>query len=204
MKFVLNQQNVDRIIEGCLERLDVPGSVFLLPTETVYGLCCAADDMQARERIYRMKKRDGRKPMQLLVSDISCLTEEGITVFPALSKVCSAFCPGPITVVVETNKGRSVGFRVPEHWFFNRLLQVYKRPIAATSANLSGEPPCLTVDDALVKFADPPDIVVDNGAIAANSMASTVVKLTPDNVEILREGPVSLVAIRKALDQSAC
>ena len=42
------------------------GGVVIFPTDTVYGIGCNPYDENAIERIYRIKKRDGKKPLPVL------------------------------------------------------------------------------------------------------------------------------------------
>lgn len=194
---------VTHLIESCIETLtERSGAVLLLPTETVYGLCCDASDQAARERIYSLKERDRGKPMQLLVDCIERLDGYGLEFCDSLQRLCRAFCPGPLTIVVDTVGGSGkIGFRIPSHPFMLALLREWSRPLAATSANLSGEPPCLSVDVALAKFAETPDIVVDAGVLEPESLASTVVELGRSGYRLLRTGPIREDEIRRVLSQ---
>ena len=64
--------------ERAVEVLRRPGSVVLLPTETVYGLVCRAEDRDAVERIYALKDRDFSKPLSWFVFDWRTLGRFGV------------------------------------------------------------------------------------------------------------------------------
>jgi L-threonylcarbamoyladenylate synthase len=173
--------------------------VLLVPTETVYGLVCDAAHEAARAKIYEMKRRPASKLLTLFFAS----REAAETAFPAMpetaKRFAAAFCPGPVTLVVPDGDAFT-GFRIPDHPALLKLLAAYGRPLASTSANLSGQPPAHTVDEALKSLAIPPDGVLDGGAIPPDSAASTVIKVERDGAwSILRPGPVSEEMLLAAL-----
>jgi len=173
--------------------------VLLVPTETVYGLVCDAARDAARAKIYEMKRRPASKLLTLFFASVSA-AEAAFPGMPETAKrFAAAFCPGPVTLIVPDGEAFT-GFRIPRHPELLRLLAAYGRPLASTSANLSGEPPSHTADEALASLALPPDGVLDGGPIPPDSEASTVVKIGRDGAwSILRSGPVSEEMLRTAL-----
>ena len=169
-----------------------PGAVALVPTETVYGLVCDWNDKAARARIYELKHRAENKPFAAFVPNLESLPPE-VDVLPlAARKICEAFCPGPVTLVVPDKNGSTFGFRIPDHPFILKLLREYGGALASTSANLSGAPAALSVDEALESIDGEPEIAVDGGVLPADSKASTVILVNVDSTwRILRPGPVS-------------
>lgn len=178
------------------------GGVLLVPTETVYGLVCDAASESGIAKIYEMKHRPSSK---LLTSFVDSAETMLAALPPQPAMVASfvhAFCPGPITLVVPDGDVYS-GYRIPDHPWLLELLKRYKRPLASTSANLSGQPPAHTVEEALQSLAEMPDLVIDNGPIDASSKPSTVVQIFADGTwKILRPGPISADMLEHAL--SAC
>ena len=173
--------------------------VLLVPTETVYGLVCDAAHEAARAKIYEMKRRPASKLLTLFFAS----RKAAEIAFPAMpetaKRFAAAFCPGPVTLIVPDGD-TFTGFRIPDHPALLRLLAAYGRPLASTSANLSGQPAAHTVDEALESLAIPPDGVLDGGAIPPDSTASTVIKVERDGAwSILRPGPVSEEMLRAAL-----
>ena len=173
--------------------------VLLVPTETVYGLVCDASHEAARVKIYEMKRRPASKLLTLFFAS----REAAEAAFPAMpetaKRIAAAFCPGPVTLIVPDGDAFT-GFRIPDHPALLKLLAAYGCPLASTSANLSGQPPAHTVDEALASLAIPPDGVLDGGAIPPDSAASTVIKVERDGVwSVLRSGPVSEDMLRAAL-----
>lgn len=199
MKVLRSQNSADLplIIGDCARMLSEKGTVLLLPTETVYGFMCRWDDQQARERIYRMKRRDSGKPFQMLASSIAQAEKEGL-VFEGEAKLISEkFFPGAMTLVVKNRNGGTTGLRIPDHQLTLELIKKLDSPLAATSANISGEPAALTLEDALKNIEILPDIAVDVGKIEAG-IASTVVDATSIPFKILRQGPIKEAEIRRA------
>jgi L-threonylcarbamoyladenylate synthase len=188
-----------KLAKECVALLKKEGSVLLLPTETVYGLMCAYGDASAQKRIIEMKRREASKHFQILVSSLESL--DGVAqIDDSAKRLVDTFCPGPLTIVVKSTGGLStVGFRIPACKFMLELLKAFGRPLVATSANLSGNPPASTLDDALKDLASEPDLAVDAGEIEKGGTASTVVDLTGEKPRILRNGSIREAEILKAL-----
>jgi len=177
------------------------GGVIVLPTETVYGLACRWDDAAARERIYALKRRPSNKLLQMLAADLPQAAAFGVAVTPPLERLAAAFWPGPLTAVAPaTGAWPTIGLRLPDHPFVQALLREGGLALAATSANLSGEPPATTLADAIVHLDGAPDLAIDGGAISVTGgRASTVVSLLNETPALLREGTLSLADINHAL-----
>ncbi len=173
--------------------------VLLVPTETVYGLVCDVSHEAARAKIYEMKRRPASKLLTLFFGSREAV-EAAFPAMPETAKrFAAAFCPGPVTLIVPDGDAFT-GFRIPDHPALLRLLAAYGRPLASTSANLSGQLPAHTVDEALASLAISPDGVLDGGAIPPDSAASTVIKVERDGAwSILRPGPVSEEMLQAAL-----
>lgn len=179
------------------------GGVVLAPTETVYGLICAFDDMQARERIYALKHRPAEKLLAAFLPDLSFV--ERFAPFPSgpARRIAQRFMPGPVTLVLPDGKGSTFGFRIPDHPFILSLLKRVRIPLASTSANRSGSPAALDVPGALASLDGEPDLSVDGGAIPTGSLASTVIRVEQSGAwRILRPGPVTEEMLRTFLEKT--
>lgn len=176
-----------------------PGSVLLVPTETVYGLVCRWDDPAGRARIYELKHRSENKPLAAFIPSVEALPEEAVLP-EAARKLAAVFCPGPVTLVVPDKSGGTFGFRIPDHPFIRELLAAFGGALASTSANLSGQPPARNVADGLRSIDGEPELAVDGGALPPDSPASTVIRVFADSSwKILREGPVTAEQIRRVV-----
>ena len=191
----------DAALDFCLEALERPGCVLLVPTETVYGLVCSWHDAAARARIYQLKHRSENKPFAAFLPSVEAVFS-CIPLLPDAARIfAETFCPGPITLVVPDGTGSTFGFRIPDHPFVLRLLKTYGAPLASTSANRSGMPAALSIDEALETIDGEPDVAVDGGELTPGSQASTVVQVNHDSSwKILREGPVTVKMLENALE----
>lgn len=196
----LDNHNIAELAEKCAELLSSqPGAVVLVPTETVYGLACRSSDRSAVERIYCMKDRDFSKPMQIFVKDTEALKTTGAMLSPLAEKISAAFCPGPVTIIIPNRSGGKTGFRIPDHPFILKLMDSIDFALSATSANLSGKPNAMNVEDALSQLDGEPDIVIDAGRLPEGAMASTVIEVIGETFKILRSGPVTEAMISEAV-----
>jgi L-threonylcarbamoyladenylate synthase len=145
-----------------------------------------------------MKKRSSAKPFQMLASSIGQAEKEGLILDGEAREIAEKFFPGPLTLVVKNRDGETTGLRIPNHIFILELLEKIDSPIAATSANISGEPAALTIEDALKNLDSRPDIAVDSGIIETGA-ASPVVDASSSPFKILRTGPIEEKEIRDAI-----
>jgi len=198
-KFDLRTDEITEIVNSCIEILKRPGTVLLIPTETVYGLVCRWDDKAAVERIYELKGREKAKPLALFVDSVGTLKKFDFHLNENAEKLASKLCPGALTIVVPASAGETLGFRIPDHPFVLKLLRELGFPLASTSANRSGEPNALNVNDALTMLDGEPDVVIDDGAIPPGRQASTVVMALEKELKILRPGPVSETQLNSAI-----
>ena len=173
------------------------GELILLPTETVYGLGADSAIPAAVERLSAVKGRLREKPFQWLIATASFARENSTGWDPRAEKLAGAFWPGPLTLVVP-NDGEFIGWRVPRHDWLLDLLVELGRPLIASSANASGQPPYAVFEPAYREFATIVDIAVDGGKLPV-AVASTVVILEPGGIRITREGAIPAGEIQRAL-----
>lgn len=188
----LTESGVDAAADAVLEALAGPGAVVLLPTETVYGLVCRADDAAARQRIYDLKDRDASKPLGWFVADWRMLAGYGVRLEGLPEQLAVRHCPGPITIIAPRQDGGTTGFRVPDHPLVLAVLRRIGCPLAQTSANHSGHPNALTVQAALAELSGDAALAVDGGPIAPDALASTVVDATGKEPRVLRRGALRI------------
>ena len=178
-----------------------------VPTETVYGLACALNDI-AVERLLKAKGRDAGKGITLLVDDLD--DAAGLIVAsPAATRLAAGFWPGPLTLVVPLQPGvvlpyavtggsQTVGLRVPDQAFTRRLARVVG-PLPLTSANRSGEPDSRDVAGVQAAVGAEVEVIIDGGR-APGGVPSTVVSLAADGSwRILRAGPITDGDLARAL-----
>ncbi|HEV7529153.1 MAG TPA: L-threonylcarbamoyladenylate synthase [Solirubrobacteraceae bacterium] len=188
------------------------GGIAVLPTDTVYGVCCDPDDAAAAQRLYELKGRPPARPAAVMFFAL----EYAVRALPELSyferRALEALLPGPVTVLLENRASRflpacrsdpsTVGLRVP--WLPESLhtLCEIAEPVMQSSANISGESDARTLDEVPLALRDGADVVLDGGTLPGT--ASTVVDMrdyeASGSWHVLREGPLAAEAVRELLD----
>lgn len=185
------------------------GALVIYPTDTLYAIGCCALDGDALMRLREAKGREADKPLPLIVADVAqarSLAER----WPAEAQhLAEAFWPGPLTLVVPAAStlpiellagATGVAVRVPASDVARALARI-AGPLVATSANLAGEAPCVTVQLALRSFPLA-RLAFDVGPL--DGAPSTMVDLTDPvrDFRILREGRIDRALIERALRRS--
>lgn len=166
-----------------------------MPTETVYGVAADPWVAGALENLCRVKGRSWDKPIARLAKDIDQVRRDGALLDKRALALAERYWPGSLTLVLE-NKPGFTGYRVPDHAVPLEIVAACEHPIALTSANLSGQiAPSKTreIDPAL---ASQVDLILDSGSTRSQT-PSTVVKILPNELELLREGAVSFPEVEK-------
>jgi L-threonylcarbamoyladenylate synthase len=182
------------------------GRLVVLPTDTVYGVGADAFDSTAVAALLSAKGRGRDMPVPVLVG--SWHTIEGLvyTVPHAARELIRAFWPGALSLVVrqapslQWDLGDAQGtvmLRMPLHPVAIELLREVG-PMAVSSANISGRPAAVSIDDARHQLGDLVEVYLDAGP-SAQQAASTILDLTGTHPRILRTGPVSADAIAAVL-----
>jgi L-threonylcarbamoyladenylate synthase len=183
------------------------GGVIAYPTETFYGLGVDAASEQAIQKIFSVKGRDFRNPISLIIGrsdDVYPLVRD---VPESAKKLMASFWPGALTIVFSASDNVSglltagsgkIGLRVSSHPIAHKIVQKIKRPLTATSANLSGEPECSLASEVIGQIGDKIDAVLDGGKTEGGK-ASTLIDVTANPPVILREGAISRIAIEEYL-----
>jgi L-threonylcarbamoyladenylate synthase len=172
------------------------GGLVAFPTDTVYGVACAASQPGRLDALFALKRRPADRRIPVLVAGIDALPD-GWLVDERTRLLAGRFWPGALTMVLPpASGGETQAFRAPNHPVALSLIAA-AGPLLTTSANISDEPDTLDADDVLIAFATQADelaAVVDGGRVAGG-VPSTVVDLTADPARILREGPVTRDAV---------
>jgi len=183
------------------------GEVIAIPTETVYGVC-ALPTPDGVERLIAVKQRSAEKGIQLLVDTLEQVRQLAVVTRSA-EQLAARFWPGGMTLVLERRAdvdltpllggGRStLGLRLPDH-DVPRAIARRLGPIAASSANVSGEPDATTPVLVQRSLGDVLTLVIDDGPVRGGT-PSTVVDCSDADapVRVLREGAISAQDIAAA------
>lgn len=185
------------------------GGIIAYPTETFYGLGVDATNEKAIEKIFAVKGRDFKNPVSLIIDkpdDIHPLVKN---VPETARKLMAAFWPGALTIVFSasdkvspllTAGSSKIGLRISSHPIAHAIVQKLKKPITATSANLSGTPECSLASEVIKQIGDKVDAILDWGETQGGK-ASTTIDVTCDPPVILREGAISRQAIEKYINR---
>ncbi len=179
------------------------GGLIALPTDTVYGIAVDPWNGEALSRLFKVKSRSELKSIPVLLRGEAAINEVAVDVPERVRTIVEKFWPGPLTIVVkrksalpsEISATDTIGVRAPDHEFALNLLKM-GGPIAATSANSSGQPAATTAQQVVSTLSGSIDLIVDGGE-SAGGVSSTVIDFTANAPELLREGPISLESVLK-------
>ncbi|HEX2295244.1 MAG TPA: L-threonylcarbamoyladenylate synthase [Actinomycetota bacterium] len=172
------------------------GTMAIIPTDTVYGIAALPE---AAVAIFDVKRRPRDKALPVLGSDAAQLG--GIAELDDRARaLADEHWPGPLTIVVRRKQSfapdlggddpTTVAVRVPAHPVAQELLRA-TGPLAVTSANVSGEPPATTYEEACALAGGPGVVCLDGGT--CDGVPSTVLSLVGEP-RVLRRGALDLSA----------
>ncbi len=194
----INPQNPEADKISFCAKLLRQGGLVAFPTETVYGLAANLSNKKTIERLYKVKKRTEGKPFSVHIAEKEKVEDFVINLTPAAYKLIDKFWPGPLTLILPSREGGTVGVRMPKNPVALRLIYEAGVPVVAPSANLSGNPAPKNADDVLRDLDGLIDVVIDAGETELG-LESTIVDLTVSPAEILRKGAVNAKEIEKIL-----
>lgn len=175
------------------------GGLVAFPTETVYGLGGDGLNSEAASKIYKAKGRPSDNPLILHINDQKMLHKIVNDVNSMAKKIMTAFCPGPITLILPksdivpssvTGGLNTVAVRMPDNDIARELIRLSNTPIAAPSANISGRPSPTTAQAVYNDLHDRIDMILDGGACHFG-VESTILDCTEDVPIILRPGAIT-------------
>ncbi len=196
-----------RAIEEAAEVLRAGGLV-AFPTETVYGLGADATNDRAVAAIFEAKRRPRFNPLIVHVPDAAAAAAHA-TFDARAEDLARRFWPGPLTLVLPRAAGCEVSLlcgagletlavRAPDHPVAQRLLAAAGRPLAAPSANISGQVSPTRAAHVARSLGDRVDLVLDGGPCPLG-LESTVLDLTGERPVLLRPGGVTQEALEAEL-----
>lgn len=172
------------------------GGLVAYPTDSCYALGCRMGNLAALERIRRIRNLDDRHHFTLVCRDFAQLGPL-IDVNNATFRLLKANTPGPFTFILPGTKEvprrllnpkkHSIGVRIPEHVVAQALLHELDEPIVSSTLLLPGHEEPLTEGWVIKDELDHSvDVVLDGGECGL--MPTTVVDLTGDEPEVIRQG----------------
>ena len=170
--------------------------ILAFPTDTVYGVGVQYGNLEDLNRLKMAKHRPEEKPIPMMVSSVEQM-EKVAVIDEKTKKIIDAFMPGALTIVVRLKEGISkeftngkdtIAIRMPDSSFVLDVIRRLDCPLMVSSANMSGEPTALTMEDALNQLPHIDGIVQGE---CKQLMASTIVDCTGPEFKILRSGPIT-------------
>lgn len=188
-------ESVERVTDEVAKVVQGGGTV-IFPTDTVYGIGCDPFRIDAIDRIYGAKQRPDHKPLSVHLATVAEFLEylDGNAMGTLAAR---RLMPGPVTIIVrrpafiyeDVSSGMAtLGFRVPDDPLCAAILDRVG-PLAATSANTSGQRPYYGEGDA--ESLPAADLLVENGPTKYRA-ESSVIDLSGSQPRLLREGVLSM------------
>lgn len=187
-----NPRQVRQVAE-CLSR----GGLAVVPTDTVYGIACSLEHSGAIEKLARIRDKKAKEAnFSLVCADISQVADYTKPIDNAVYRLMRKNLPGPFTFILEANNKlakilkfnrKNIGVRIPGNNVTQEIIKELGMPLIITSVKDNEQDEYLT-DPSLIEesYAGVVDLVVDAGI--GQSEGSTVVDLTGDEPDILRQG----------------
>src|SRR5690606_29923173 len=157
-----------------------------------------ATDATAIEALYQVKGRPEDKGIPVLLADATGVDLVAREVPPFAQELIERFWPGPLTLILPRRldlptiltRIDTIAVRVPDNAIARAIIRDTGGALATSSANLSGEPPARTAEEALAQLEGQVAAVIDGGS-APHGISSTIVDCTTDPPAILRPGPLT-------------
>lgn len=147
----------------------IDGSIFIYPTDTVYGLGCSALKEERCKKINEIKKRD--KPLSIIapskrwIRNNTYMSEEDIAKLPGSITILTE-CKENIVASTVNNGSNIIGVRMIDHWF-QSLVTSANIPFVTTSANITGKETVENVRKMSEDLIEEVDLVIDDGDLKA-------------------------------------
>ncbi len=186
-----------REVAGALEQ----GAVIIYPTDTLYALGCSLNHLKAIARVKEIKRKENDE-LSLICPNISVIADYA-KVDNAAFKLIKANTPGPFTFILKASgavpnkfleRKSTVGIRIPANRILTELTELTGCPLVSTSLPVSSslaEEDTVNAELIWEEYRHSVDMMIDGGD--ARLLQSTVVDLTGDEAEIIRQGYAELM-----------
>ncbi len=183
------------------------GEPIAFPTETVYGLGVRIDDLRGVEAIYAIKNRSKNQPLAAHISRIEQINELCSIIPDNFYRLAEKFLPGPLAIIMrrsdKVDKSITSGFdtisiRFPSNKLCLEFIEAVGIPLAATSANISGNESAKTGKQAFDNLNGKIAAVLDGGE-TEYQLESTIISIV-DEPKILRVGVIPQNEVLECID----
>ena len=168
------------------------GGIIVYPTDTVYGLGCCITNKKGIDKINTIKA--SIKPRSIMFSDIKSISKYAKVSNEAF-RLMKTLLPGPYTIVLPATRlvprllqsnRKSIGVRIPDHWFCRAVVDEIDEPIITTSVPMSNERLHIDPVEIDTDLGHMVDVIVDSGILP--DIPSTMISLETDTLQVIREG----------------
>jgi L-threonylcarbamoyladenylate synthase len=194
---------IDQAVAALRERKPV-----VMPFDTVYGLASDPYHQASAQRLYRLKGRAAIQPTALVATTLDYLLECVPELRGRAATLARLLLPGPVTLVLPNPARRfrwltganpdAIGVRVPELDGPGAAVLARAGAVAATSANLPGQPDPRRLEEVPQAIRSGAAAVVDGGELPGSP--STVIDLTGPEPRVLREGALPAAEALRRLE----
>lgn len=176
--------------------MDLSDKTFLYPTDTTFGIGCAATNVEAVRKIFKIKNRPDSKSLIILVENEARLQK--IVDVPDLAWDIMDLSEKPVTIVYENPRNlpgeliaedNTIAIRLTKDLFCKKLISKINSPLVSTSANVSGEPSPNSFAEISQKIKNEVDYIFPEcETFVPKFTGSSIIKLSADGrVEVIRE-----------------
>jgi L-threonylcarbamoyladenylate synthase len=183
--------------------------VLAFRTDTFYGLGADPFNHKGVGRINRLKEREGRKPVLVVIHSLEAAARFISEKTKLFDELTESFWPGALTLICKalpdvpqgiTAGSGTIGLRVPGDVEVRDFIGSCGGALTATSANPAGEPPARTAIEVASYFPNELDLIVDGGP-ALTDKPSTVIDVTnPTRARLIREGEIPRSHLEQTLN----
>lgn len=186
---------VEEELDDVIETLN-NGGIVIFPTDTVYGMGCNCFNEKAIGRLFDIKKRPYYKPINILTDSYEKIEKVTTNINELEKKMIEKYMPGSLTIILKKNEAvpakltgglDTLGVRIPGDSIASEILKRLDYPLATTSANISGNPDGIKIEDFINDFDGDVDIIIDGGQTKLKK-PSTIIQIEGKDIKVIRQG----------------
>lgn len=192
----INQEELEIVIKTLGD-----DGIIIFPTDTVYGIGCNCFSEKAIQKLFKIKERNYKKPINTLTNNIEKIQKVAKNISIKHKELINKYMPGALTIILDKKEGvpelltsnlQTIGVRIPNNKIALEILKNFDLPLATTSVNISGNNPGIEIEDFIEEFENKVDIIIDGGK-SQIGIASTIISINNDNdINILRQGSIKI------------
>lgn len=174
------------------------GGVIVVPTDTIPGIGCRADNIEGIGRLFELKNRPVNLPVPIILGETDQINALVVDIPPVFYKLADRYWPGPLTMVLKSSGvldsrigggGDTLGFRIPDHDIVRGIVNKTGCPLALTSANPHNTQPAGLHSQLLHWWNHRVEMIILGRSTVPRSVSS-VINLTVDPPGLLRESMI--------------